>query len=86
MGSKSHREQEQALCLGTLVADETCFVFFWFSESLAKLQRLSGRGAMEIVYVYQKHRKDFGRAPKFSDVDSDTLDETVPNPDQVAAA
>ena len=41
---------------------------------------------MEIVYVYQKHRKDFGRAPKFSDVDSDTLDETVPNPDQVAAA
>jgi len=41
---------------------------------------------MEIVYVYQKQRKDFGRAPKFSDVEPDTLDETVPNPDQVAAA
>ena len=38
---------------------------------------------MEIVYVYQKQRKEFGRAPKFVDVEPETLSETVPNPDLV---
>ena len=37
---------------------------------------------MEIVYVYQKQRKEFGRACKFGDLQADTLAETVPNPDQ----
>ena len=35
------------------------------------------------MYVYQKLRKDFGRAPKFVDTEADTLAETVPNPDLV---
>ena len=38
---------------------------------------------MEIVYVYQKLRKDFGRAPKFTDLPADTLSETLPNPDMM---
>jgi hypothetical protein len=38
---------------------------------------------MEIVYVYSKQRKEFGRAAKFVDLHADTLAETVPNPDQV---
>ena len=38
---------------------------------------------MEIVYVYQKLRKDFGRAPKFHDMPADIPAgmETMPNPD-----
>ena len=43
-------------------------------------------GEMEIVYVYQRLRKDFGRAPKFGDVEAETISETVPNPDQVSPA
>jgi len=39
---------------------------------------------MEIVFVYQRLRKDFGRAPKFVDVPSDVLAETMPNPDMLA--
>jgi hypothetical protein len=31
--------------------------------------------------VYQKLRKDFGRAPKFHDMPADILSETMPNPD-----
>jgi dynein intermediate chain 2, axonemal len=36
---------------------------------------------MEIVFVYQRLRKDFGRAPKFHDLPADILAETMPNPD-----
>jgi dynein intermediate chain 2, axonemal len=36
---------------------------------------------MEIVFVYQRLRKDFGRAPKFQDVPAETLEEMIPNPD-----
>jgi hypothetical protein len=38
---------------------------------------------MEILYVYSKQRKEFGRAAKFVDLNADILAETVPNPDQV---
>jgi hypothetical protein len=38
---------------------------------------------MEIVYVYQKQRKEFGRAIKFTDAPAEEVYETVPNPDQV---
>jgi len=38
---------------------------------------------MEIVYVYQKLRKDFGRAPKFTDLHSDILFEIMPNPEMM---
>jgi dynein intermediate chain 2 len=36
---------------------------------------------MEIVFVYQRLRKEFGRAPKFHDMPADILAETMPNPD-----
>mmetsp|Transcript_27129 Transcript_27129/g.55272 ORF Transcript_27129/g.55272 Transcript_27129/m.55272 type:complete len:571 (-) Transcript_27129:175-1887(-) len=39
---------------------------------------------MEIVLVYQKLRKDFGRAPKFNDMPADVLSELMPNPDGLA--
>ena len=39
---------------------------------------------MEIVFVYQRLRKEFGRAPKFTDFPSDVLAETMPNPDMLA--
>jgi hypothetical protein len=35
---------------------------------------------MEIVYVYQRQRKHYGRHPKFGDLASDTLFENRPNP------
>ena len=38
---------------------------------------------MEIVYVYQKLRKEFGRAAKFTDFHAEELAETVPEPDRV---
>jgi hypothetical protein len=38
---------------------------------------------MEIVYVYQKPRKDFGRPAKFTDFHAEELAETVPEPDRV---
>lgn len=31
--------------------------------------------------MYQRLRKDFGRAPKFHDLPADILAETMPNPD-----
>ena len=39
---------------------------------------------MEIVFVYQRLRKEFGRAPKFMDFPSDVMAETMPNPDMLA--
>jgi hypothetical protein len=41
---------------------------------------------MEIVYVYQRLRKEFGRAPKFTDVHSDILFEIMPNPEMMGCA
>jgi hypothetical protein len=38
---------------------------------------------MEIVYVYQKLRKEFGRPVKFTDFHAEELAETVPEPDRV---
>jgi hypothetical protein len=39
---------------------------------------------MEINYVYQRLRKDFGRSAKqFSDAPTAALHETIGNPDQV---
>ena len=38
---------------------------------------------MEIVYVYQRLRKDFGRATKFTDVNPDVLFEIMPNPEMM---
>lgn len=38
---------------------------------------------MEIVFVYPRLRKDFGRAPKFNDLPSDVLSETLPNPEML---
>jgi hypothetical protein len=38
---------------------------------------------MEIVYVYQKLRKDFGRAPKFTDFHADIVFEIMPNPEMM---
>jgi hypothetical protein len=41
---------------------------------------------MEINYVYQRLRKDFGRSAKqFSDMHTATIHETIGNPDQVCA-
>ena len=40
---------------------------------------------MEIVYVYQRLRKDFGRAPKFTDVNPDVLFEIMPNPEMMGS-
>jgi hypothetical protein len=41
---------------------------------------------MEINYVYQRQRKDFGRSAKqFADVATTALHETISNPDQVRA-
>ena len=45
--------------------------------------RRSRRGRMEIVYVYQRLRKDFGRAPKFTEMPCDTLFDIMPNPEML---
>jgi hypothetical protein len=45
--------------------------------------RGSRRGRMEIVYVYQRLRKDFGRAPKFTEMPCDTLFDIMPNPEML---
>lgn len=38
---------------------------------------------MDIVFVYPRLRKDFGRAPKFQDVSPDILSESLPNPEML---
>jgi len=38
---------------------------------------------MEIVYVYQRLRKEFGRAPKFTDTAADLSFEIMPNPEMM---
>mmetsp|Transcript_30238 Transcript_30238/g.59057 ORF Transcript_30238/g.59057 Transcript_30238/m.59057 type:complete len:567 (+) Transcript_30238:151-1851(+) len=38
---------------------------------------------MEIVFVYPRLRKDFGRAPKFNDMPADVFSETLPNPEML---
>ena len=52
----------------------------WESEKCPKQLR---KGRMEIVYVYQKLRKDFGRAPKFTDLHADIVFEIMPNPEMM---
>ena len=38
---------------------------------------------MEIVFVYPRLRKDFGRPPKFQDMTADILSESLPNPEML---
>jgi hypothetical protein len=38
---------------------------------------------MEIVFVYPRLRRDFGRAPKFQDIAPDILSESLPNPEML---
>jgi hypothetical protein len=52
----------------------------WESDKCPK-QLSTGR--MEIVYVCQKLRKDFGRAPKFTDFHADIVFEIMPNPEMM---
>lgn len=67
-----------AKCVVLAYQTETRRFRFLFLNSTAQC---TSRG-MEIVYVYQKPHKEFGRACKFGDLHADTLAETVPNPDQ----